>query len=167
MVDNPTAMPSAPCASIVVYEGAETTHSVDNNPGNSYLWEVFKNFNPDVPADPTEFYFTGSNTTNTVTVHWIKAGIYYLKVTETDADGCTNVKALAVSVVPDNRTIGFESTTSSICQNGDDNGFVLPLSIKNSAGEDLDEVLFPLDVSFTVNGSTFSQSVSYDIQELI
>lgn len=152
---------------IVVYESAETTHDVTNHPGNEYLWEVYKNFNPDVPADPTEFYFTGSNTGNIVTVHWVTAGFFYLKVTETDLEGCTNVKAMAISVIPNNRSIGFVSTLSNICRDGNDNSFILPLDILDNFGQELEAANFPVDVNFTVNGNSYNQSISYNIQELI
>ena len=152
---------------IVVYEGAETTHDVDLHPGNEYLWEVYKNFNPDIPAEPTEFYFTGPNTMHIVTVHWVTAGIYYLKVTETDPDGCTNVKALPVSVVPNDRSIGFVSTFSSICEDGNNNSFVLPLSIQDNSGQELEASNFPIEVQFTVNGNSYNQSVDFNNKELL
>ena len=117
--------------SYVIPEGAETTHSVLKHPGNEYLWEVYKNFNPDVPAEPTEFYFVGPDNTDSVTIHWIQAGLYFLKVTETDSEGCTNVKALAVPVVSNDGTIGFVTTESSSCTIESDNGFSLAL---NNAG---------------------------------
>jgi len=122
----------------VVYEGAESTHSVDNHPGSTYLWEVYKNFNPDIPAEPTEFYFVGPDNTNSIAVHWVRAGIYYLKVTETDPDGCTNVKALAISVVSNNRTIGFSSLNSNECYSTTDNSFNLEIEAFDNVGNPLD-----------------------------
>lgn len=148
----------------VVYEGAESTHNVDLHSGNEYLWEVYKDLNPDIPAEPTEFYFVGPDNTNSVTVHWVRAGFYYLKVTETDPDGCTNVKALAVSVVSNSRTIGFSRLNSNDCFSTIDNGFNVEVEAIDNGGNPLESSFYPLQVSFTVNGTTYSQSLAYNNQ---
>lgn len=152
---------------IVVYEGAETSHDVNNHPGNEYRWEVYKSFNPDIEADPSEYYFTVPENTNTVTVHWNRAGVYYLKVNETDPTGCSNLKALAISVISNKRTIGFEELSSSECYQPPDNGFNLSIKVFDDGGLPLDASYFPIDVSFTVNGSTYSQLITYVNQEVL
>jgi gliding motility-associated-like protein len=151
---------------IVVYEGAETSHNVDNHTGSNYLWEVYKSFNPEIEADPTEFYFTATETTNSVTVNWLRAGIYYLQVTETDIGGCSNTKALAISVVSNNRSIGFTTLSSSECYQ-QNNGFSLTLDILNNTGLTLAESYFPIEVSFNVDGIAYAQSVDYNKQEIL
>jgi gliding motility-associated-like protein len=161
-----TAQFGAAQEAIVVYEGAKTSHNVDNHTGSNYLWEVYKSFNPEIEADPTEFYFTASETTNLVTVHWLRAGIYYLQVTETDISGCTNTKALAISVVSNNRSIGFTALSSSECYR-QNNGFSLTLDILDDTGQTLAESYFPIEVSFNVGGVAYAQSVAYDKQEIL
>ena len=85
---------------IVIYESAETEHFVDYHPGSNFVWGVYNNFNPDIEADPSEYYFLEPPDSNEVNIHWAKFGLFYLKVTETDATGCTNTKAQAISVLP-------------------------------------------------------------------
>uniref|UniRef100_UPI00321653AB gliding motility-associated C-terminal domain-containing protein n=1 Tax=uncultured Draconibacterium sp. TaxID=1573823 RepID=UPI00321653AB len=152
---------------IVVYEGAETNHFVDNHPGNEYLWEVYKSFNPDIQAEPSEFYFTVSENTNTVTIHWLRAGMYYLKVNETDQAGCSNVKAVAVSVIGNNRAIGFAALNSAECYHPSANGFQLSVEAFDNKGQALDASYFPLNVSFTVNGAAYSQPVTFNQQQIL
>ncbi|WP_347839185.1 gliding motility-associated C-terminal domain-containing protein [uncultured Draconibacterium sp.] len=151
---------------IVEYEGAETTHHVVNHPGSEYHWEIFKSLNPAIPADPTECYFTDANDVNEITVHWLQAGRYYLTVVETDASGCTNLKALAVSILPNNRSIRFFETSSNDCFNSSGNDFNLSLVASDIDGEPLKELFYPLTVSFLVNGNLYAQQVEFDNQAL-
>lgn len=152
--------------SVVVFENAETVHHVDIHPGSEYLWEVYKSFNPDIPAELSEFHFTGSDDTDKVTVHWTRAGIYFLKVSETDVSGCSNVKALAVTVISNNRSIGFEEMVSGACFNDAGNAFMLPVQVFDNGGEELNSSLYPLQVTFTVNGIEYSQTLAYNNRQI-
>lgn len=81
------------------------TYTVANHSGNSYAWtlessaagggsDLFGSGSTDVAE------ITGGSGTNSITVYWnnpaVDGTIYYLHVTETDAEGCTNRKVLAV-----------------------------------------------------------------------
>lgn len=150
----------------VVYEGAETNHFVDYHPGSNYIWGVYKNFNPDFEADPSEYYFVNPPDSNDVDIHWAKFGLFYLKVTETDATGCTNAKAQTVSVLPNNRLISFAQLAGNGCFSSTNNSFEIQIDILDNNGSALDSVYFPVQVEFTVNGSKHVQSVVYSNQTL-
>jgi hypothetical protein len=115
---------------IVVYEGAGTNHFVAYHPGNDYAWKVFIDFSPDTEAPPDDYVLTAPPGTGTATVRWNHAGLYYLRVIETDAGGCSNTKVLPVNVVSDNHSIGFLTFTSTVCTDINGNGFTLPLKIQ-------------------------------------
>ncbi len=153
---------------VVVYEGAETDNSVEYHAGSEYVWEVFKNFNPDIEANPTGYYFVTEANSNAIRVHWDRFGQYYLKVTETDVSGCSNVKARAITVVPSERSIGFKFLTSNTCFNVNDNSFNLQIEANyNNNGLPLDSVWYPLLVEFTVNDENHSQTVEYNSRALL
>lgn len=152
---------------IVVYKGAETSHFVDQHTGSEYFWEVYESFNPDIEADPAEFYFTVPENTNAITVHWLRAGMYYLKVNETDPRGCSNIKALAISVLPNNRSIGFARLSSNKCYHPPDTAFQLSIAAVDDEGKPLESTYFPIDVSFMVDGVSYTQSLSHDNQEIL
>lgn len=151
---------------IVVYESAETNHFVESHTDNQYVWGVYKDFNPDIGADPTEYEFTTVSDSDVVRVHWKLSGQYYLKVTETDITGCTNAKATAITVLQNNRTIGFEYLAAAACYSTTDNSFEQPVEIVDNNGDPLDSVYFPLTIEFTVNGENHSQVVEYNNQVL-
>ena len=152
---------------IVVYEGAETNHFVENHADNSYVWEVFKNFNPDIEADPTDYYFVTDPNSNSLSLHWLQFGLYYLKVTETDPSGCSNVKAIAITVLPNERSIGFDISMNSSCFNVSDNSFEQAININyNNSGLPIDSIYYPLMVEFTVNNESHSQVIESHSQVL-
>ena len=152
---------------IVVYEGAETNHFVENHAGNNYVWKVFENFNPDIEADPTDYYFVTDPNSKTTNVHWVQFGLYYLKVTETDPSGCSNVKAMAITVLPNERSIGFGISMNSSCFNVSDNSFEQAINVSyNNSGLPIDSIYYPLTVEFTVNNESHSQIVEYQSQVL-
>ncbi|NOR74702.1 MAG: T9SS type B sorting domain-containing protein, partial [Draconibacterium sp.] len=147
-------------------EGAVTNHFVEFNKGNQYDWGVYKEFSPDVEANPTDYKFTTTPNSDKVGVIWKLPGLYYLKVTETDIESCTNAKAIAISVLKNSRTIGFENITASACYNTYDNSFVQPIETLNNFGNPLDSIYFPILVEFTVNSENYSQVVEYNNQFL-
>lgn len=150
----------------VVYEGAESTHYVENHSGSIYSWNVLIDFSPDTEANSNDFTFTSSNGTNQVSVRWNSIGLFYLNVTETDITGCTNRKALVVNVLSSNRSIAFSTNASSDCYNSSGNGYELPLQILDDGGVPIDAVQFPVDVGFTLDGTAYSQQINYDQQAL-
>ncbi len=151
---------------IVIYESAETNHFVEHHPGNNYIWGVYKNFNPDIEAPPNEFYFISNRDSNAVSIKWPQLGLYYLKVTETDAGGCTNAKALAIRVLQNNRLAGFVQPAGSACFSTDGNGFEVPVDFNGNNNSPLDSAYFPVQVEFTVNGTSHTQSIEFNNQFL-
>lgn len=147
---------------IVVYEGVTTTHNVSNNPGNTYSWEMYKDFSPDILADPLECEFISPLNTNTVEVQWKLPGVYYLKITETDPESCSNVKILPVTVLTLGRTIGFKSIVSNSCTSLNSNGFSLNLNVSDENGLALGSEYFPLTVNFMFNGASYLQELSFN-----
>jgi len=91
----PVLMAMAPAmAQNTVYAGQAIDLSVIEIPGDTYVWELYKdvtsiNFATD-PGNcpPGEAYFTGSNTGPTVNVMWLTQGVYFFKVTAYRG-GCT------------------------------------------------------------------------------
>lgn len=144
---------------LVVYEGATTTHYITNTPGNSYRWEMYKDFSPDVEADLSEYEFVSASNVDQVEVTWKIPGNYFLKVTETDPESCTNAKVLPVTVKARNRTIGFAEIISSSCVNNN-NAFNLTLNTFDDNGNPLGVEYYPLNVDFMLNVTTFSQEIS-------
>lgn len=151
---------------IVVFEGATTNHSIAKFPGSIFNWKVYVNFSPDTEAPPDDYEIIGSANENKVQIKWLRKGIFYLKVTETDIKGCENLKVLPVSVVSNNRSIGFLTSVSSNCFNDEGNGFSLPLMISGENGL-LTSDYFPLVVEFTINGVGYSQQIAYNNQSLL
>lgn len=148
----------------VVFEGAMSSHFVDDHPGSDYSWKVLIDFSPDIYANSSDYSFTTVNGSHEISMRWNTPGLYYLDVTETDITGCTNRKVLAVNVVSNNRSIAFTTNTSSDCFNELGNGFGLPLRILEDGGVPLGAAGFPVDVGFTVNGTAYSQQILYDQQ---
>ena len=151
---------------IVVFEGATTNHFVDKNPGSSYDWGVYVNFNPDTEAPPDDYEIIGSAGEDKIKIKWLSKGIFYLKVTETDLKGCENLKVLPVNVVSNNRSIGFLTSVSSSCFNSEGNGFSLPLMVSGNNGQPLASEYFPLIVEFSLNGVSYSQQISFSNQKI-
>ncbi len=82
----------------IVYEGTVTSHFVFENPDNEYSWEVYTGFNPDVLALNVDYEFIGASNNNNVEIRWKAPGNYFLKVTETNSEGCSNVKVQSIVV---------------------------------------------------------------------
>jgi len=149
---------------IVVYEGAESTHFVENHSGSTYSWNILTDFSPDVKANSSDYTFTSSNGTNQISVRWNNIGLFYLDVTETDITGCTNRKVRVVNVISNNRSIAFNASVSSDCYNPLGNGYGLPLRILDDGGVPLSSTDFPVDIGFTLNGTSYTQQIDYDQQ---
>jgi gliding motility-associated-like protein len=151
---------------IVVNEGAITNHFVEKHSGSNYAWGIYIDFSPDVEAPPDKYEIIGSSDEDKVQIKWRNAGIYYLKVTETDLNGCENLKVLPVNVISNTRSIGFLTTSGSACFNQGGNGFSVPLVVLGNNGKPLNEDYFPLVVEFLLNEKGYSQEISFNNQML-
>lgn len=150
----------------VVYEGAETTYSVDEQATNSYLWEVYVGFNPEEKASDADFEFLTAATASRVSVLWNQAGVYYVSLTDTDPGGCSNRKVVTVQVINDSRSIAFANLSSAACYDASETLFTLDLEVLGNNGESLEPTYFPLEIDFDVGGTSFSQQIDYESQYL-
>src|SRR5450759_1827840 len=79
----------------VAFTGETTTFAVEQQDGDTYKWDLYDNgsgnfatktdYCPATSAD-----FVGVNTGPSVDVKWMKAGIYFFKVTASNITGCTS-----------------------------------------------------------------------------
>lgn len=152
---------------LVIYEGTQMNYKVGFNDGNKYAWEIMSNVNPPQNASPGDFGFITDPSLSDVMVQWNVAGTYFVTVTESDVSGCSNKKALAIQVQPNNRSVGFDAVASAECYNLNGNPFNLALAVMDNNGAPLSETYFPLQVEFTVNGAPQSQLLSYNDQQLL
>lgn len=150
----------------VVFEGATTFHDVTFHPGNNYNWEVVAQFQPVIEANTNNYNFVNGNNDYETEIQWNAAGQYYLLLTETDASGCTNSKALVIKILPNIRSLSFNSGKSDSCFDPLDNSFQLPITVLNSEGQMLESQFFPLKVEFKIHETTYSQQLNYTNQEL-
>lgn len=94
-------------AQTVVYQGETTTLTVEEVPGETYVWELYSDSTVDFaitngdPSPAAYAEFTGPNDQPTANVLWKEAGTYFVKVTALDAAGCTNnLKVIIIRVLP-------------------------------------------------------------------
>lgn len=80
---------------------------------------------------------------------------------EASFDGCSNNIFIGVSPQPNNRSIGFDAVASNECFSPGGNGFELPVSLLANNGEPLPENHYPVNVSFTVNGTAYQQELDH------
>ena len=78
-----------------VYQGQTITLEVQQKPGLTYTWELYKdstvNFATVSGTVPeTDASFVGGNTGHRVGITWHQAGVYFYKITAVHASGCTN-----------------------------------------------------------------------------
>ena len=81
-------------AQMVVFQGDTTELAVVQMPGDNYEWEIYTDGTVDfatVPGNcpPAYILFVGGNTGASVNVKWLEPGIYFYKVTASDAAACT------------------------------------------------------------------------------
>ncbi len=84
----------------VAYTGGTSTLSVEQQPGDVYSWELYKeptdpNFNFATEAGSTANtsyaeFVGGTNTGTTVEIRWKEPGLYFFKVNAWNITGCTN-----------------------------------------------------------------------------
>jgi len=110
-------------AQTVVYQGTNTSLSIVENQGNTYLWELYSDLTVDFAKVPgncpaSAAAFVGSNTTANATINWIQPGIYFYKITVYDAANCAmNFKLGMITVIPvDLKAIITGETLTGACQ---------------------------------------------------
>ncbi|NQU33818.1 MAG: hypothetical protein HQ521_11325 [Bacteroidetes bacterium] len=150
----------------VIYEGTQLNYRVNFNDGNNYTWEILKGTNPPVGSNVGDYDFITDSGFSEVGIQWNIAGLYFLTVTESDALGCSNKKAMAVQVEPNNRFSKFEITASTECFNVEGNSYSLPFNVLDNNSQPLSTSYFPIVVEFSVNGTNQSQKVSFSNQLL-
>ncbi|GET27001.1 hypothetical protein [Prolixibacter sp. NT017] len=100
----------------VVSEGQTRNLFVENHPGSSYSWVIYNEQTFTTEAtQPSEISFPSGNNQASIDVTWAKAGTYYVTATETNADGCTNTKAIVVNVQPNTSSIAFNPKEAGDC----------------------------------------------------
>jgi hypothetical protein len=150
----------------VIYEGTQLNYRVNLNDGNAYAWEVLNGINPPAGTIPGDYDFITDPGFSTVGIQWNLAGLFYLTITESDASGCSNKKAMAVQVEPNNRSSEFNLTASTECFNLSGNSYNLPINVLDNNSLPLAAAYFPMVVEFSVNGAIHSQLVSFNSQLL-
>lgn len=83
---------------MVVTEGQTKTYQVENHSGSSYVWVVYNEPTFSNTAIDSEVRIVSGENTSSLSVTWLKPGIYYPTVIEIGETGCTNTKAVAVRV---------------------------------------------------------------------
>lgn len=103
------------------YVGAKHSYMVDDHAGSTYAWSVTTDFQGNVDASGVVTF--SATTGHSIDITWDSPALgttYFVHVIETNGEGCSNRKVLAVNPV---------------------NGFVLALASVNAADEVLDDSL--------------------------
>ena len=80
----------------VAYTGQTTTFAVEQQDGDTYKWDLYDNgignfaTKTDYCPATSAVFVGGVNTGASVDVKWLKAGIYFFKVTAFNVTGCTS-----------------------------------------------------------------------------
>lgn len=105
----------------VVYQGQITQLGVVQNPGDTYVWELYNDATVDFAkvtgACPTSLAdFVGGNTGAVVSVEWKQPGTYFFKVTALNITGCTsNLEVGIVKVLPSLPSAKLDLDPLDIC----------------------------------------------------
>lgn len=83
---------------IVVLENETRALRVENHVGSTYIWYLYNEPTFTSLATVSEAIIISGEKTSEFTLKWLKPGIYYPTVVETDQAGCINKKAVAVTV---------------------------------------------------------------------
>lgn len=150
----------------VVTVGEVRPYFVEEHAGSTYDWTVYNEPTFTSASPENEVIFPDGNSGHTITIRWEKSGIYYVTVVETDVTGCNNTKVLAVNVIPNDRSIGFETVASNSCYINSGNSFELPLAVFNNDGLPLAAQHFPLKTEITVNGVIYFTEIHFSFQKL-
>ena len=91
-------------AQTVVRTGETTTLAVENKGFDTFGWELYDNGTVNFATvsgncPPTSADFVGGNVGASVNVKWLKAGLYFFKVTAWDVSGCSmNLKVGMIEI---------------------------------------------------------------------
>lgn len=85
---------------VFVSETDNRTYQVGNHAGSSYSWVIYNEPTFKTAASSTEVRMVSGENSPLLVVNWLKPGIYYPTVVETNQLGCTNTKATVVVVQP-------------------------------------------------------------------
>lgn len=122
---------------VVVSEGDTKTYQVDNHTGNSYFWVIYNESSFHTKALDNEVRIDSGEKMSSLTVSWLKAGLYFATVVEMDRFGCTNTKAVVITVKtansdkPTARIAGAAIVTLGSC---DVAGHILDASTSGGGG---------------------------------
>ena len=146
--------PVAAKAQTAVYEGVTSQINVEQFPGDSYPWEIYTDTPVDfalVPGNcpPASANFAGANTGASVSINWIKPGIYFFKVTARDAALCAmNFQVGMIKVMPaEAKAIITGVTVAGACQQ-------VQLDAKKSTGNNLKYEWSTIDTNGTITQTT-------------
>jgi hypothetical protein len=104
----------------VVYQGQTSTLTVQQEPGDTYDWEIYDNASVNFATVPgncpvTSAIFVGGNIGVSVQVKWIKPGIYFFKVNARNITGCTNNIKIGMMEVKESLPTAIISVPDPIC----------------------------------------------------
>jgi len=105
----------------VVYQGQITQLGVEQIPGETYEWELYRDSTVNfavVPGDcpASDAGFVGGNKGADVRVEWKEPGMYFFKVTAWNVSGCTsNLGIGKVKVLPSIPKAVIKVNTTVIC----------------------------------------------------
>jgi len=137
----------------VVSEGQTRNLFVENHPGSSYSWVIYneQTFTTEA-AQPSEISFPSGNNQASIDVTWAKTGTYFVAATETDANGCTNTKAIVVNVQPNTSSIAFNPKEAGDCAdpNTPASNTTATVELFASTGVPLPNSSYPVTVDYTV-----------------
>lgn len=117
-----------------------------------------------------EYDFIGTNSgivgfdgLASVQIRWNSGSAFnqYQVWLEVSSVGCSNQIFIGVTPQLNNRSIGFDAVASNACFSQDGNGFELPVSLLANNGGPLSENHYPVNVSFTVNGTEHQQVLEF------
>ena len=83
---------------LTVKEGDIFNLSVVQQPGDTYYWKVWTDWNAQIEAKNSEADFLSGNEGASVPVLWRKAGEYFFSVTAFNSNGCMNLKVGKIKV---------------------------------------------------------------------
>ncbi len=122
---------------VVVSETEPRTYRIDPHAGSSYFWAIYNEPTFKTTASGTEVRIISGVNNSSLVVNWLKPGVYYPTVVETNQAGCTNTKAVAVSTIagdsnkPSARIFGPSLVTLGSC---DVAGHILDASASGGGG---------------------------------
>lgn len=83
---------------VLVSDTENRTYQVESHAGSTYSWVVYNDPNFKIAASATEVRIVSGADSPKLTVNWLRPGIYYPTVVETNQEGCTNTKAIGIIV---------------------------------------------------------------------